>query len=193
MKLKTLRKITLIFSIISITTFFATQILQKDTDFIYTKYSDYIFGEYGYIVPITLTSFIISQLIIAYSLRKKQKEIALTIFVASLGGIIAILFPTTYVKDINFQRTMHTIGAATNFLLLPLAISMYVKKYKNDAFSKVYKSIANVSFLLFATMSILTILNYFIKISFFGIVEKIDIMILQIFILIWACRKSTSR
>lgn len=181
-----IKSLVFVLSLISIISFFLVQILQTNTDFFSTKYSDYIFGSFGSIVTITLITFASSVLLIAYSLRKKRKTVALLFLLAGIGCLISGLFPTTIIKDLNPQRVIHTIGAGVSFLFLPISILLFAKYLAPKKTKSISKFIAIKTLLLFAIMSILLVTGLDKKIGYFGFLEKIDILALQLFILIWS-------
>lgn len=186
MRKKNIKNLVFLLSLISIVSFFLLQTLQTTTDFFSTKYSDYIFGSYGYIVTVTLITFSSSQLLIAYTLYKKRKDISLLFLIAGIGCLVSGLFPTTVIKDLNPQRIIHSIAAGTSFLFFPIGMLLYTKQIKSKKIRNISTLLALKSIALFAVMSILLVTGFDKKVGYFGFLEKIDILILQLFILIWS-------
>jgi len=183
------KKVVLLLSIISLVTFFLVQLLQTHTDPVFTKYSDYIFSDYGYLVSITLLSMSLAQLIITSLISKRYRLLSMIFLVSTIGAFIGTFFPTTVIKDLNPQRIIHTTGAATSFLFLPLGFYLLSKEKTNQDTSKLFSSLSLISITIFFIMFIYVIAGLDNKISYFGLIEKTNMLILQFLILAWSLQK----
>lgn len=184
-----------IFSLFSLFSFIAIHYLQPETNIISTKFSDYIFGSYGFLVPISLSSFALSQFLLAFKLYKNKKytKIANLLIISGLGGLVASIFPTTIVKDINPVRIMHSLGAGLNFIAFPISMILYSITMKKPSFLKrYYLTTSVVSILFFISFIVFMITDLHITLHPIGIIEKIDIFLLYVSFIIWSYDVTTS-
>lgn len=173
-------------SFIFFVSLFAVHVLKTDFNPVSKTYSDYVLGSYGYIVSISLVSVGVSQLLLATGFHHifRLRTLTILFILSGFGGVITGVFPTTSAKDMNFLRTLHIMGSTIQFGFLPWGF-IYLSGVLPKGLLKSYYLVNGIlTFSLFSLFASLFLLGIDKKIGYFGMIEKIDIFLLIIGLLI---------
>lgn len=158
-----------IFGIFFILTFIFIHLTRKDLNHIKSVYSLYALGKYGWLVKLALILISVNQIIISINFFYLGYYFpAFLIILSAIGSTLTGIIETNN-KNI-LKNKMHDVGAYMYFLFLPISIISYSPK---DTLGHI---------LLIA--SVITLYFYIKKLPNRGLVQKINIIISDIWLIL---------
>ena len=161
-------------------------IIRSDLDFIEVALSVYAIGNGGMVLESGFYSIGLSQLLIAGILfvQADVKKIAvLSILLAGSGVIIVGIFPT-YIEPVDIViRLPHIAGATMQFLFFPLALLLLNRNMSAGSFRRYTVTTGVFTAIMFFLILLLFIVSQSVEIGFFGLVEKLNIVAINAWLL----------
>ena len=162
-------------------------IIRSDLDFIEVALSTYAIGNSGMILESGFYSIGLSQLLIAGILFVQadvKKTAAFSILLAGLGVIIVGIYPAHIVPvDISI-RLPHIAGATMQFLFFPVALLLLNRNMMAGRFRRYTTTTGVFTAVLFFLILLLFIVSQRVEIGFFGLVEKLNIVVINFWLLV---------
>lgn len=151
--------------------------------------SQYALGDGGYIINVGFYSFAIAQFVWAASLVLQNRmpviHVPLLFFLAGSGAFLVATFAVQPDSAEMTTRLPHIAGAVMQFMFFPLAL-MGIKNFIQDGRAKHYTQLtAHITFLLFVIILILFIFKSTPEFQFFGLIEKINILFITLWMVIF--------
>lgn len=162
-------------------------IIRNDLDFIEVALSTYAIGNGGMILESGFYSIGLSQLLIAgilFAQADVKKAAALSILLAGLGVIVVGVFPT-YIEPVDITiRLPHIAGATMQFLFFPVALLLLNRNMSAGSFRRYTMTTGVFTAVMFFLVLLLFIVSQRVEIGFFGLVEKLNIVAINIWLLL---------
>jgi hypothetical protein len=185
-----LKLLSLLCALVFFSSIFIAHLLKPELDWVSQTLSMYALGEYGYIINTGFFCIGTTQCLLALTLfltRPFNVRLAATLlFGAGLGVYLVAIFPTQAQPTGLLSQLPHIVGASMQFLLFPLA-ALVISRNLSAGKMKTWTSIsAYTTAKLFIVIIILFIIKFTIDIPFFGIIEKIDILVINLWLISFA-------
>ena len=162
-------------------------IIRNDLGFIEVALSAYAIGNGGMILESGFYSIGLSQLLIAgilFAQADVKKAAALSILLAGLGVIVVGIFPT-YIEPVDIAiRLPHIAGATMQFLFFPVALLLLNRNMSAGSFRRYTMTTGVFTAVMFFLVLLLFIVSQRVEIGFFGLVEKLNIVAINIWLLL---------
>jgi hypothetical membrane protein len=151
----------------------------------------YALEEHGFVLELGFYSIGLSQLLIAFLLLgyiQTKHLLACSLFLSLAGfGVIAVaLFPTLPPPASINDRLPHIIGAIMQFFFFPLAALALSRNMNNGTFKTYTQVTGLITALLFVTMLVLFVLPSMKDFAYFGLIEKVDILTINLWLILTA-------
>ena len=143
--------------------------------------SRYALNEYGYVLELGFISIGTTQLLLAlllfnYTSTKQLNSISILLFLAGTGAIVVAIFPTLLPPASLIDRLPHITGAVMQFFFFPLA-TLRLPSYMRSSALKTYTGLTGIlTAILFMVLLVLFILPSMEDFAYFGLIEKINIL-----------------
>lgn len=149
----------------------------------------YALEEHGFIIELGFYAIGLSQLLLAFLLfshikTKRLMSGSLFLLLAGLGAIIVATFPTLPAPASIISRLPHIVGAMMQFFFFPLAALTLSRKITNSAFKTCTQLTGIVTTVLFVIMLILFLSPSMKDFSYFGLIEKTDILVINFWLIL---------
>lgn len=149
----------------------------------------YALEEYGFILELGFYAIGLTQLLLAFLFFKRTdakqlKFVSLFLLFAGLGVIIAATFPTLRPPASINDRLPHIIGAVMQFLFFPIAVLLLSAKMQIGNLKTYTKLTGVITVLLFITMLFLFFTPVMKDFGYFGLIEKADILIINLWLIL---------
>ena len=169
------------------------QIIRTDLNVIRDALSLYAIGKSGFILETGFYSIGITQILIAYLLLKNKgvnKYSVISLFLAGVGVIAVGVFPTHVEPVDSLVKLPHIVGATMQFVFFPVALLVLLKDLSNSRFRRVTTLSGVITAVLFITIAVLFFVSSTIEINFFGLIEKLEIYVIDIWLICIASKLS---
>ncbi|PHS72179.1 MAG: hypothetical protein COB22_05630 [Cycloclasticus sp.] len=152
--------------------------------------SQYALGDKGLIITFGFYCIGLTQVLLAISfLSLRQKGIskgATLLFAAGIGVFIIALFPTQPPSVDILLRLPHIAGAISYFLLFPLAVLAISPGIKTAGLKKYSFVTGYACLVLFVLLLVLFIAKSWVDVPFFGLLEKLNILIINAWLIVFS-------
>lgn len=114
-------------------------IINKEYTFSKDAISQYVHAKKGWIVTLGFLGITISQYFLAYGLFLETTKLlpSVLIVAATTGALFVIVFPTDKGTIKTTSGQLHAIGAALEFLIIPIAILLYFQYFESTILSSI--------------------------------------------------------
>ena len=102
-------------------------IINKDYSFSKVAISQFVHAKKGWIIPIGFLGITISQYALAFGLFIETSKLlpSILITIAATGALIVTVLPTDKGTAKTTSGQLHALGAALEFVIIPIAILLY--------------------------------------------------------------------
>lgn len=192
--IKTLNLMAFICALVFTFSVVISHALKTDLNWINHTLSQYALGDNGFIITFGFYSIGLTQVLLASSFmslhRATTSKASLLLFAAGLGVFVVALFPTQPPSVEILERLPHIVGASAHFLLFPLAVlaltpSLHAGLLRSYSFITGY-----VSLFFFIVLLVLFLIKPWLDIPFFGLLEKINILMINVWLLVFSYNRS---
>ena len=169
------------------------QIIRTDLNVIRDTLSLYAIGKSGSILETGFYSIGLTQILIAFLLLKNDgvnNYSAISLFLAGVGVVIVGVFPTHVEPVDSLVKLPHLVGATMQFILFPVALLLLLKDLSDSRFRYVTTLLGIVTAALFLMIAALFFVSVTIDINFFGLIEKLEIYLIDIWLICIASKLS---
>lgn len=150
--------------------------------------SRYALEEHGYVLTLGFYAIGLTQLLVAFLLfghAETKRPVAVSVFLilSGLGAIAVAFFPTLPPPATVIERLPHITGAVLQFLFFPLAaltLAPNMKTGSHKAYTWLTGSITGILFVIILALFVSPSMKDF---SYFGLIEKTDILIINFWLI----------
>lgn len=171
-----------------------SHVLKTELNWVNDTLSQYALGYNGFIITIGFYCIGFTQVLLASSFmnlhRASTSKGSLLLFVAGLGIFIVALFPTQPASAEMIGRLPHIVGAGVHFLLFPLAVLVLTPSLHKGLLRRYSFITGYVSLLFFIILLVLFLIKPWFEIPFFGLLEKINVLIINTWLLVFSYNRS---
>ena len=169
---------------------FLIHFIKFELDWVSTTLSWYAVGDNGYVLAAGFCLFAVAEIACCILLVLKARLPILygPLFftVAGIGAFLATIFPAQSPTVDLVSRLPHIMGAIMQFMFFPLAL-IGIYKYIQDSRIKRYtRSTATVTSVFFVILLILLFLRPIYEFAFYGLLQKIDILFITLWMVIFS-------
>ncbi|MEW4982158.1 MAG: DUF998 domain-containing protein [Cycloclasticus sp.] len=167
-----------------------THLLKTELNWINHTLSQYALGEHGLIITVGFYCIGFTQVLLATSFmifnQAAASRGALLLFAAGLGVFVVALFPTQPPSADMLTRLPHIAGASAHFLLFPLAVLALTPSLDAGRLKSFSFMVGYVTLIFFIVLLALFVMKPIIDTPFFGLFEKVNILIINIWLLVFS-------
>ncbi len=164
--------------------FILIHFLRPELNYLKSPLSRYAIGNYGRLMSLGFLLFSFSEILLGFNIYKtagKLKMISIVSFVAGIGVFMATIFQMDLKGTPTTFGYLHFTGAIIQFILFPLLCLYAAREITRGWFKEFSLYISLITLLLFLLLAF----SIYLKSDlFFCIVEKLDISIFTIWLLI---------
>ena len=165
-------------------------LLKPDLNWISQTLSMYALGDYGYIINTGFVCIGFTQILLAIALTMARPfnttKAAGFLSAAGVGVLLVALFPTEAQPADLVSQLPHIAGAIMQFLLFPFA-ALAIARPMPAGPLKTYSLVTGYATMkLFIVILVLFFIKFTIDIPFFGLVEKIEILAINLWLITFA-------
>ena len=168
----------------------AAHLLKTELNWLNHTLSQYALGEHGLIITVGFYCIGLTQILLAISFmifnQATISKGALLLFTAGLGVFVAALFPTQPPSADMLTRLPHIAGASAHFLLFPLAVLALTPSLDAGRLKSFSFMVGYVTLIFFIVLLALFVMKPIIDTPFFGLFEKVNILIINIWLLVFS-------
>jgi len=162
------------------------QIIRTDLNVLRDALSLYAIGESGFILETGFYSIGTAQILISFLWLKTDginKCSIIALFLAGVGVILVGVFPTHVEPVDSMVKLPHIVGAIMQFMFFPVALLLLLKDLSHNRFRRVTITVGVTTAALFFIVAILFFVSATIEIKFFGLIEKLEIYVIDIWLI----------
>lgn len=179
-----------IISLIFLADVFLIHFIKSDLEWSMVTLSHYALGDFGYIINVGFYCFATAEIACAALLiLNSPRSIvysALFFTLAGIGALLVAVFPVQPPTADIATRLPHILGAIMQFMFFPLAL-FAIDSYLVDSHMKSYTRLTGyVTFIFFVILLSLFIVKSKYQFPYFGLLEKIDIVLITIWLIIFS-------
>lgn len=192
--IKRTNQVAFICALIFSVTVVVTHLVKTELNWLHHTLSQYAVGDNGLIITTGFYCIGLTQLLLAISFKRiygiATSKGALLLFGAGLGVFIVAFFPTQPSSANVLIRLPHIVGASAHFLLFPLAILVLTPSLQAGHLKKYSFITGYVCLFFFALLLVLFLMKPWVDVYFFGLLEKINIVMINAWLLVFSYRGS---
>lgn len=177
-------------ALVFLITMVSIHFLKSELHWMSNTLSEYAIGDRGYIINIGFYCIATTQIAItALLVLDKHFSSNLSpvfLMLAGVGALLVAIFPVQPPTASLSDRLPHMAGAIIQFLFFPLALLRGKDFFQASSFSAYTRFTARTTFLFFAILLGLFILKSRYEFAYFGLVEKIDIVLITLWLLVYS-------
>jgi len=172
-------------ALVFLLTIISVHIVPNDLSFVQHPLSLYALGNNGAIIETGFYAIAISQVLLACIISIHFRLTAGSIFLllAGLGVLSVAIFPVQPASADLLTRLPHVIGAVMQFLFFPVALLLLTKHMPPSGPRKYTLFTGYFTAVMFVIVLSMFVLKQRMEISFFGLVEKTDIVVITLWII----------
>jgi hypothetical protein len=177
-------------SVIFLIDVFIIHLIKYELDWVSTTLSWYAVGDNGYILAAGFCLFagaeIACSVLLVLNARLSVFYGPLFFSAAGIGALLATVFPVQSPTVDLVSRLPHIMGAIMQFMFFPLAL-IGIYKYIQDGHIKRYTRLtATVTSVFFIILLTLLFLRPIYEIAFYGLLQKIDILFITLWMIMFS-------
>lgn len=187
---KRINQVAFICALIFSATVVITHLVKTELNWLSDTLSRYAIGDNGLIITIGFYCIGLTQVLLAISF-KRAAGVAINkgpwlLCGAGLGVFIVALFPTQPPSADMLTRLPHIAGASAHFLLFPLAVLVLTPSLKVGHLKKYSFITGYVCLFFFVLLMVLFLMKPWVDIHFFGLLEKINIVMINAWLIVFS-------
>jgi hypothetical membrane protein len=185
--IRALNLVALLCALVFFSSIFVAHVLKPDLDWVSQTLSMYALDDYGYVINTGFICIGLTQILLATALFIGKPfdvtKAAGLLLGAGLGVLLVAIFPTKAHPADLVSQLPHIIGAIMQFLLFPFAALAIARAMNAGRFKSYSLVTAYATMKLFIVVLVLFFIKFTIDIPFFGLVEKIDILAINLWLI----------
>jgi hypothetical protein len=174
-----------VLSLVFLAAFWAIHLIRSDLSFSKNPLSKYGIGEKSWLLAIGFLAIGFAQIVLSVGLTNFYVFSLgnMLLILAGAGAVVVSIFKMKLPKT-NVAGHIHALGAVIQFSLFPFALVILNNIVPNDTLSFFTIAVCGINFLLIALMSAFVVVGKVHNSAYFGLIQKVNIIIMSVWVLV---------